>query len=337
MRKVKNKKLSYARYGYYFSIPFAVAFLLFTLYPIVYTVIIGFTDLKGLGMTSFHFLKDDPFRNFKTVLANPSFKQALSNTVVMWVLNFIPQILLALLLTAWFTDKRSKIVGQGFFKVIFYMPNIITAATIAILFNALFGYPMGPVNDILVSLKIVDKPVNLLINKTVARGIVIFIQTWMWYGYTMVVLISGVLGIIPEIFEAAEVDGANRVQTFFYVTIPNIKTILLFTLVTSLIGGLNMFDIPKLFLLGGPDNATLTTSVFIYNQAFSGSYMYNRAAAASMIMFLIICVISAFMFYILRDKDEELRLREIRRQEKKYRQELKAQKRMEREGANVTQ
>lgn len=70
MRKVKNKKLSYARYGYYFSIPFAVAFLLFTLYPIVYTVIIGFTDLKGLGMTSFHFLKDDPFRNFKTVLAN---------------------------------------------------------------------------------------------------------------------------------------------------------------------------------------------------------------------------------------------------------------------------
>ena len=182
MRKVKNKKLSYARYGYYFSIPFAVAFLLFTLYPIIYTVVIGFTDLKGLGMTNFHFLTDDPFRNFKTVLTNPSFKQALSNTVVMWLLNFIPQILLALLLTAWFTDKRSKIVGQGFFKVIFYMPNIITAATIAILFNALFGYPMGPVNDILVSLHIVDKPVNLLINKTIARGIVIFIQTWMWDG-----------------------------------------------------------------------------------------------------------------------------------------------------------
>ena len=227
MRKVKNKKLSYARYGYYFSIPFAVAFLLFTLYPILYTVIIGFTDLKGLGMTNFHFLADDPFRNFKVVLTSPSFKQALSNTVVMWLLNFIPQILLALLLTAWFTDKRSKIAGQGFFKVIFYMPNIITAATIAILFNALFGYPMGPVNDILVSLHFVDKPVNLLINKTIARGIVIFIQTWMWYGYTMITLISGVLGISPEIFEAAEVDGANRTQTFWYVTLPNIKTILL--------------------------------------------------------------------------------------------------------------
>ena len=118
------------------------------------------------------------------------------------------------------------------------MPNIITAATVAILFNALFGYPMGPVNDLLVRLGITNEPVNLLINKAVAKGVVIFIQTWMWYGYTMVVLISGVLGISPEIFEAAEVDGANRVQTFFYVTIPNIKTILLFTLVTSLIGGL---------------------------------------------------------------------------------------------------
>ena len=134
----------------------------------------------------------------------------------------------------------------------------------------------------------------------------------------MVILISGVLGISPEIFEAAEVDGANRIQTFFYVTLPNIKTILLFTLVTSLIGGLNMFDIPKLFLLGGPDNATLTTSVFIYNQAFSGSYMYNRAAAGSMIMFVIICILSVIMFQILKDKDEETLRRQIKQQQKSY-------------------
>lgn len=315
---MKNRKLGYAKYGYLFSIPFVIAFLLFSLYPIIYTALIGFTDLKGLGMTSYHFLTDDLFRNFKTVLENPSFKTALKNTVIIWLLNFVPQILLALLLTAWFTDKRSTVKGQGLFKVLFYMPNIITAATIAILFNSLFGYPMGPVNDLLMKLGFIDSPVNLLISKTVAKGVVIFIQTWMWYGYTMVILISGVLGISPEIFEAAEVDGANRVQTFFYVTLPNIKTILLFTLVTSLIGGLNMFDIPKLFLLGGPDNATLTTSVFIYNQAFSGSYMYNRAAAASMIMFIIIAILSAIMFQILRDRDEEKLRRQIKQQQKSY-------------------
>ncbi len=337
---MKKKKLGYAKYGYIFSIPFVIAFLLFSLYPIVYTALIGFTDLKGLGMTSFHFLTDDPFRNFKTVLTNPSFIKALKNTVIIWLFNFVPQILLALLLTAWFTDKRSTVKGQGLFKVLFYMPNIITAATIAILFNSLFGYPMGPVNDILMKLGFTDSPINLLINKTVAKGVVIFIQTWMWYGYTMVILISGVLGISPEIFEAAEVDGANRVQTFFYVTLPNIKTILLFTLVTSLIGGLNMFDIPKLFLLGGPDNATLTTSVFIYNQAFSGSYMYNRAAAASMIMFVIIAILSAIMFQILKDRDEEKLRRQIRQQQKSYKikqKELKKAQALSRESQETIQ
>ena len=147
----------------------------------------------------------------------------------------------------------------------------------------------------------------------------------MWYGYTMIILISGVLGISPEIFEAAEVDGANGWQTFWQVTIPNIKTILLFTLVTSLIGGLNMFDIPKLFLLGGPDNATLTTGVFIYNQAFSGSYMYNRASAASMLMWILIVAVSAVLFYMLRDRDEA-QLRKIERAQ------IRAQKKKLKEG-----
>ena len=195
----------------------------------------------------------------------------------------------------------------------------------AILFNALFGYPMGPVNDLLTRFHIISSPVNFLVKKNVARGIVIFIQTWMWYGYTMIILISGVLGISPEIFEAAEVDGANGWQTFWQITIPNIRTILLFTLVTSLIGGLNMFDIPQLFLIGGPDNATLTTSVFIYNQAFKGSYMFNRAAATSMIMFVIIVAASIIMFYLLRDKDEVALKKQIRAREKEERRRQRAE------------
>lgn len=326
MKRKKPGYDRYAKYGYFFSIPFVVAFLLFSLYPTVYTAVIGFTDLKGLGMTSIHFLTDDLFRNFKTVLASPSFKQAFSNTVVLWLCNFVPQMLLALLLAAWFTDRRSKVKGQGLFKVLLYMPNIITAATIAILFSGFFGYPMGPVNDLLVRLGLAEKPVELLRNKSVARGVVIFIQTWMWYGSTMITLISGILGINTEIFESAEVDGANRVQTFFYITLPNIKTIMLFTLVTSLIGGLNMFDIPKLFQNGGPDNATLTASLFIYNQAFSGSYMYNRAAAASMIMFVIIAVLSGMMFLVMRDKDEAELRKQLKQQQKKYRMQLKSGK-----------
>ncbi|MCR4690451.1 MAG: sugar ABC transporter permease [Lachnospiraceae bacterium] len=300
----KDKFKGYAKWGYIFCIPFFLAYAIFQLYPTVYTIIIGFTDLKGVTTTTFHFLKN-PFENYSFILGNSMFRKAFGNTIKLWVCNFIPQISLALLLTAWFTDRRFKIRGQGFFKVIFYLPNIITAATVAILFSALFGFPMGPVNDILQNLGLIKEPYNFLIKKHASQYIVMFIQTWQWYGYTTVILISGVLGISTEIFEAAEVDGASGWQTFWLITIPNLKTILLFTLVTSLIGGLNMFDIPQLFVFGGgPDNATMTTNIFIYNQAFKGSYQYNKASAASMIMFVIIVVVSAILFYLLRDKDE---------------------------------
>lgn len=303
--KLQKRGVNYARYGYLFSIPFVLAYLVFSLYPTVYTAILGFTDSKGLGNISFHILKDDPLRNFRIILTNETFKVSLRNTIVIWVMNFIPQITLALLLTAWFTSRRHRIRGQGFFKVVFYMPNIITAASVAILFNVLFAYPKGPVNDILIGLGLRDTAYNFSISQNGARYIVAFIQFWMWYGYTMLILISGVLGINPEIYEAAEIDGATGAQTFFWVTIPNLRTILIYTLITSMIGGLNMFDIPKLFLNGGPNNATLTANVFIYNQAFSGSYMYNRAAAASMIMFLIIAACSALVFFLMREKSRE--------------------------------
>jgi len=292
-----------------------------TLYPILYTVLIGFTDLKGLGATNINILWDDLFRNFKAVLSAESFKKAMFNTVFIWSCNFLPQILLALLLAAWFTNNRRKVKGQGFFKVIFYMPNIITAATVAILFGALFGYPMGPMNDLCVSMGWISEPYFFMQNKWVARLVVAFIQFWMWYGYTMIILISGILGINPELFEAAEIDGATDFQKFIYVTIPNLRTILIYTLITSMIGGLQMFDIPKLLVQNsGPDNATLTTSVFIYNQAFSGSYMYNRASAASVIMFLISSVLSIFVFMIMQDKHdvkEQKLLKKVAKEQKK--------------------
>ena len=269
----KKKSISYAKYGYLFSLPFVIAYLVFHLYPTVYTAILGFTDCKGLGNTNWHFLKDDIWKNFRTILNNATFKTSLKNTVVLWIMNFFPQITLALLLTAWFTSKR-----------------------------VLFGYPKGPVNDILVSLGLRSEAFFFTNSATASRWIIAFIQFWMWYGYTMIILISGVLGINPEIYEAAEIDGANDWQTFWQITIPNLRTILTYTLITSMIGGLNMYDMSKMFNNGNPNNSTLTTSVFIYNQAFAGSYMYNRAAAASMIMFVIIAFFSIIVFYLMRDR-----------------------------------
>jgi multiple sugar transport system permease protein len=312
---MNNKKLvSYSKYGYIFAIPFVLTFLIFTLYPIIYTFTIGFTDLRGAGATELHFMVDDPFKNFRDVLTSDTFQKALTNTVRIWVVNFIPQIAFALLFTAWFTDRRTKLKGQGIFKILFYLPNIITSATVAILFLALFGYPKGPANDVIQSLGM--EKINFTANATTVRGIVAFIQFWMWYGYTMVNLIAGVIGINPEIFEAAELDGANKTQTFFLVTIPCIRSILVYVLVTSLIGGLNMFDIPEMFIGKNCNNAALTTNMYIRNQAFLGSYLYARAAAASVIMFLIILALCLLLLYLMRDKDEA-KLAKIKRQERK--------------------
>ena len=224
----KKGKISYAKYGYIFCIPFVIAYLIFAFYPTIYTAVLGFTDLKGPANTSWNFLPaKEAFANFKEVFAMPLFRQAFGNTVKVWVCNFIPQMILALLLAVWFTNRRVKIPGQGVFKVLFYMPNIITASTVAILFNALFMYPMGPMNDLLVRLHFLEKPFDFLIKKNIAQGILMFIQTWMWYGYTMIIIISGVLGIDPEIFEAADIDGANGWQVFWKITIPSIRTIML--------------------------------------------------------------------------------------------------------------
>ena len=312
---MNNKKLvSYSKYGYIFAIPFVLTFLIFTLYPIIYTFTIGFTDLRGAGATELHFMFDDPFKNFRDVLTSDTFQKALTNTVRIWIVNFIPQIAFALLFTAWFTDRRTKLKGQGIFKILFYLPNIITSATVAILFLALFGYPKGPANDVIQSLGM--EKINFTANATTVRGIVAFIQFWMWYGYTMVNLIAGVIGINPEIFEAAELDGANKTQTFFLVTIPCIRSILVYVLVTSLIGGLNMFDIPEMFIGKNCNNAALTTNMCICNQGFLGSYLYARAAAASVIMFIIILALCLLLLYLMRDKDEA-KLAKIKKQERK--------------------
>jgi len=298
------KGISYAKYGYIFSIPFVVAFLIFMLYPLGYTAILGFTDYAGVAAIEsgqFNFL-DDPLENFKLLIfENQLFMTSLTNTFKIWILNFIPQIILALVLTAWFTNRRSKIRGQGAFKILFYMPNIITAGSIAILFNSLFMFPVGPVNYFLQLIGV--ETYNFTTSPSASQYIVAFIQFWMWYGYTMLILISGVLGLNPEIYEVSEIDGANGIQQFFFITLPNLKTILLYMLVTSTVGGLTMFDIPMLFNNGGPDNATTTLSLFIYRQAFAGRHLFNRAAAASMIVFVIIALLSVVMFYLLRDKD----------------------------------
>jgi len=256
--------------------------------------------------------------------------QAFENTAVMWIINFIPQILLALLLAKWFTDTRLKIRGQGAIKVMIYMPNIITAASISVLFYSLFAYPQGPINSLLAQVGVIDHAVytdagsaalvaiNFLEKGWHTRLIIAFINFWMWYGHTMIVLIAGMLGISPSLFEAAEVDGASPNQIFHKITLPLLKPILLYTLITSLIGGMQMYDIPQMMQQqGSPAKAmTQTVTMYIMELVYQGTKDYGRGAAVSVLLFLVTGVLSLVLFYIMRDRDAGKERKALRQQRK---------------------
>ena len=304
--KAKRKSISYDKYGYLFVAPFFIVFLIFQLYPICFTFYTSVTDAAGwdkilnnkvIGFENFQKLFDPSSNIFKY------FWESLGNTVIMWMFNFVPQLAMALLLASWFTDSRLRLKFQGGFKVLIFMPNIITAATIGMLFMSLFSFPVAPVNTLLQQFGIASQPVDFFRSTPIARGLISFLQWWMWYGNTMIIMIAGILGINPALFEAALVDGCSSRQTFWKITLPLIKPILLYNLVTSLVGGLTMFDIPHLMTQGNPNYTTNTVARFIYTQGFDMPNNFNVACAASVVLFGIIVICSLILSAIMKDRD----------------------------------
>ncbi|MDE6657595.1 MAG: sugar ABC transporter permease, partial [Oscillospiraceae bacterium] len=248
------KSISYAKYGYMFIAPFFLVYCFFQIWPLIYTFILSF---KGNQSGNADFVGLD---NYTTILfgqgmaagadnTRQEFLQALGNTFVLWFGNFIPQILLSLLLAVWFTDAKVKLPGKGFFKIVMYMPNIITAASVAALYVNLFGdSEYYFVNSLIANMG--GDAIKFVSDPTISKGMVMFIQTWLWFGNTMIMLMSGIMGISPSLFEAADIDGANSTQQFFTITLPLLQPIMVYTLVTSMIGGLQMFDLPYLYHSG---------------------------------------------------------------------------------------
>ncbi len=319
----RKKLVSYAKYGYLFSIPFVLAFLMFMCYPTIYTLILGFTDLKGAGRTDFKFLTEigKPwYQNYKEVLTAKTFKKAFSNTWILWGLSVIPEYLIAMTFAVWFTDRKLRLKGRGLFKILYYMPRIITGAAMATLFARLFGYPKGAINDLCNMVYgwfgLTRENFNYYAKEWSVKWVIILVNVYMYYGSTLVIMVSAIMGIDVEIFEAAEIDGANRIQTFFRVTLPCMRQMLIYMLVMSVIGGLNLYETPAMLIGIGCNNAGLTNLMYIQNQAFSGSYIYNRAAAASVILALLCVGLSGIIFFILRDKDEA-KLKKIKRAAKR--------------------
>ncbi|MBO4493055.1 MAG: sugar ABC transporter permease, partial [Ruminococcus sp.] len=234
------KSISYAKYGYYFILPFFLVYFFFQLWPLINTFIVSFHGNgknveDWVGLQNY---KDILFGGTRKVrVIHESFFRCLKNTVILWVGNFIPQLALSLSLAVWFTEAQLKIPGKGFFKVVMYLPNIITAASVAVLFLQLCGQSEtnpGAVNLLLHKLGIVKRDAASGLYDTVpfiegvwqSRIVVMFIQTWMWFGNTMIMLMSGIQGINPSLFEAASIDGASSGQVFRKITLPLLTPIM---------------------------------------------------------------------------------------------------------------
>ena len=237
----KHKGVSYAKWGYIFIIPFFVVYILFTLVPQLTTFYNAFFEnyRSGLKQIGPNFVGFDNFVALFTPdkSGNIGMIKYFGNTVILWVLGAVPQVVVALLLAVFFTSYRLNIKGQQFFKTVIYMPNLIMAAAFSMLFFTLFS-PIGPVNQILISNGWADKAVDFLGMRVSVRLLISLMNFLMWFGNTTILLMAGIQGIDQCLFEAADIDGANSLQVFFRVTLPLLAPILVYTVITAMIGGL---------------------------------------------------------------------------------------------------
>jgi ABC-type sugar transport system permease subunit len=289
------------RYGYVFIAPFWIIFLVFSIYPVLLTFYYSFTNYSGSGEAQVVGLA-----NYKRLLTDTYFVEAFFNTWKIWGVNFALQIGLALILAMIFSDMRMKLKGLAFFRSIFYLPNLITISSVALLFGILLDWQHGSLNMMLLKLGIISDPINWLNEPTTAQLSVSLILTWMWFGHSFIVVMAGVSGISKDYYEAALIDGANRWQTFSKITIPLLKPILLYIMITSLIGGLQLFDLPMLLTdgIGSPDGSLNTMVLYLYNQAFKYNN-YGYAAAVAYGLFVITLIFSAFIFKGMYGKERK--------------------------------
>ena len=318
--KKRQKIIIYAKFGYYFILPFFLCYFIFSLIALVDTVRYSFFEyyrsgIKEIGPT---FIGLD---NYVSLLESDMLRYG-ANTLILWVIGFIPQIGIALLLAVWFTDIRLKIHGKQFFKVVIYLPNLIMASAFAMLFFTMFS-TNGPVNSILMSMGVIKEKIDFMGSTFGTRSLVGFMNFLMWFGNTTIMLMAAIMGISVDVFEAAEIDGCRGIKRFWYIILPLIRPILAYTLITAIIGGLQMFDVPQILTngQGAPDRTSMTLIMFLNSHLKSKNY--GMAGALSVYLFIVSGILCFIVYRMTNrnDSDEaktaaKRRAREERRRRK---------------------
>ena len=280
--------------GWLFILIATIAISLFYFYPMVQSFILSFQTGMGSNLTW------AGFDNWIRLFGDPTLKQALINTFTYLIIQVPIMILLALVLSVLLNDATLKM--RGFFRVAIFLPSVTSLVAYSILFKYLFSGD-GIINQFLMNLSIISQPIQFLSDPFWAKVTVIIAITWRWAGYNMIFYLSALQNIDRSIYEAAQIDGASSFQQFFKITIPLLKPIILFTSIISTIGTLQLFDEVMNITSGGPGNATLSISQYIYNLSFEYTPDFGYAATVSYVIVIFIIILSIFQFRVAGDKE----------------------------------
>lgn len=303
MINAKKSKLNYSRYGLYFIAPFFIVYLIFSLIPLLSTFYYSFFEYymrQGIMQVGPNFIL---FDNYIKIFSDGVLFKYAGNTLIMWLMGFIPQLIISLLLALWFTSTRLKIKGTGFFKTIMYMPNLVMASAFSMLFLQIFA-ANGPVINLLMDAGYLEEQFDVFSKTITTRSLIALMNFLMWFGNTTILLMAGIMGIDQTVIESASVDGANGRQIFVRIILPLLKPIMLYVLITSLIGGIQMFDIPQILTEGngGPNLSTKTMIMYLHDLIIT-SKNYGLAGAVSVILFVITGALSFVVFRVFRNND----------------------------------
>lgn len=301
--KTGTFRISKKIWPYLFVSPFLLFYVIFNIFPILYSFVASFTSWDGIGTKNFV-----GFKNYVRIFTqDPYFLKSVGNTLLIMLMS-TPIIIIFGLLAAVFLFNVTK--GKAFFQTVNFIPYITTPVAIGLIFAFLFDWSSGSINMMLIRAGIVKEGINWLGEPLYARIVVALMIIWKYTGYHMAIYLAGISTISPELYEAAKVDGSTQISTFFKITIPLLAPITMFLVMTDLIGGLQMFDEPKLLFsgsggnssIGGPERSVFTAVWHYYDVTFNTSqFGYGSAVAFS--LFLIIIVFSIFSYKFMNKEE----------------------------------
>ncbi|MCK9548439.1 MAG: sugar ABC transporter permease [Sphaerochaeta sp.] len=272
--------------AYSFIAPNFIGFAVFTLVPIVFAFVLALLHWDGANP-----IRWAGFANFAALFDDDQFKAALKNTIV-YTGGTVPLTLVGSLLLAVILNK--KIRGRNFFRTVSFFPYVASLVAVAAVWNMMFNPTKGPVNMFLQALGVENVP-GWAADRHWAMPTIIFFSVWKYVGYYMIIYLAGLQNISAELYEAADLDGANGWQKFRYITVPQLSATTFFVLVMLTIQCFKVYDIVYMVTQGGPGTATLVLVYDIYNKAFI-SWRLGSASAVAMVLFLLVMTVTLIQF-----------------------------------------